>query len=415
MSRPEHEPLSQRIVFADYLRGAGLVWLLLVLPLVQVFSSRAAPAFVAFAVLICLVAHIATPGISYGFDARKSSHRVISIIRPCLIIAWLWAVLSLAWGAEVSLGIKAVLNMALGLCAAWFLGRQFSRIPDFRIAVVLVLGMIMGAAALLFGLENAGWVAGLADNSHRAFDYNRNAIALVFLACPAALFLGRHRILDVFILLALAGILFSVFRSDSETAKLAILVGLAAFIASYFIKQVQQLSGLFVAGVFLCMPFVVPVISKMTTLLHPEFIKSGHAAHRLGIWRGYADAILENPIFGWGMRSDRYVGALPEYQRYAQDSGFEGDFLSPHNAALELWVNLGLVGIAPVVLVLLLLGFMKTGSRLHRASLTALFVTAASTSLTGSSIFQGWLIAGFVVAASLFLAIGAQKGQHHSS
>ena len=63
--------------------------------------------------------------------------------------------------------------------------------------------------------------------------------------------------------------------------------------------------------------------------------------HRIYIWNFVADRIAEKPFFGWGFDSAR---AIPGNDEFFYE-GAQALPLHPHNGALQLWLELGAIGV----------------------------------------------------------------------
>ena len=143
------------------------------------------------------------------------------------------------------------------------------------------------------------------------------------------------------------------------------------------------------------------------------------AGHRLLIWSFVGDRIAEHPLAGWGLDSSR---AIPG----GKDPIEPGETwlpLHPHNAALQLWLELGVPG---AVLFALLTGICR-GSRSARAEWPRLFAAAAGGSLATAfvaslatyGIWQEWWqgtlwFSLFLVLVMARAAAGLTPGQHAS-
>jgi len=123
--------------------------------------------------------------------------------------------------------------------------------------------------------------------------------------------------------------------------------------------------------------------------------------HRIVIWEGYSQLISNSPIWGFGMKSDHALGVGQFMQSHLSAAGFLGGASSPHNAALEIWVNLGFVGIA-IIIGLILVFIIETREKndlyiQKEAGTTASIACIFSISMSGSSLFQAWFLTTIVI------------------
>ncbi len=123
------------------------------------------------------------------------------------------------------------------------------------------------------------------------------------------------------------------------------------------------------------------VLAIMSAPLVFQFISAGVEAasaassmeYRQLIWARVLEIIQEEPLLGQG------VGALRSYQELIPAGEFTGQLLipnHPHNMALQLWAELGLVGAAMLSLVIMLAAFrlpkpVQLGSTAPRIAMLA--------------------------------------------
>jgi O-antigen ligase len=135
----------------------------------------------------------------------------------------------------------------------------------------------------------------------------------------------------------------------------------------------------------------------------------GSAAHRLLIWSFTGDHIAKRPLLGWGLDSSR---AIPGGNQEVR-SGQNWLPLHPHDAALQVWLELGAPGAALFALLVALFWL-----RLDRLSGPRIYAAAAGGSLTAAlaplfaayGVWQEWWIGtlGLVLFLILVMARAAE-------
>ena len=121
------------------------------------------------------------------------------------------------------------------------------------------------------------------------------------------------------------------------------------------------------------------------------------AIHRLYIWEFVSQKIMLEPYWGWGLDAAR---SLPG--RYSL-TPIGGEFLPlhPHNASLQVWVELGIVGL----LTFAVMTWQITRDKYNGFYTNALAVAFVSSYLTiggvGYGMWQNWWIASAWIAAVL--------------
>jgi O-antigen ligase len=122
------------------------------------------------------------------------------------------------------------------------------------------------------------------------------------------------------------------------------------------------------------------------------------------IWNWAADRIRERPILGWGMDASRAIpGGETEVEDYMDLRPFGIDLagqvmpLHPHDAILQLWLELGMVG-ALLAAALAVWIWLQAG--LAGAYPIALAAAAMPPLLLSFGIWQSWWLSTLFLAAA---------------
>jgi O-antigen ligase len=128
---------------------------------------------------------------------------------------------------------------------------------------------------------------------------------------------------------------------SGTTAKVALVLGVVvAGIVYLDHRRLARVGALLVALLVLTAPLTLPRLAASDLLLKTAGEMKISASHRLLIWSFVGDRIAEKPLLGWGLDTSR---AIPGGKELLQ-SGQEKLPLHPHNASLQLWLELGLPG-----------------------------------------------------------------------
>ncbi len=181
-----------------------------------------------------------------------------------------------------------------------------------------------------------------------------------------------------------------VLQGEMVTARIALGLGGVAFVlVQWFGKYVVRLLGV-LAVLFVAF---APVIDEMVPFDRIAPVAEGKmasVAHRLCIWQFVGDRIAEKPLFGWGLDSSR---SIPGGQVDCVEDG-PSLSLHPHDAALQVWLELGIVG-AFVFASVIALAFRAAASMpagMPMAGAAAAIVSALVLASLSYGIWQNWWI-----------------------
>ena len=283
------------------------------------------------------------------FLGRRSSPSLGAAILLTLLA---WALVSMSWSpatpahpdfyhyksVEALVGIKLVLE--LGLYASFAASmRQVRDTVAARASLFLALGfsvlMVLMVVEAIDGAALYQWIKAATHQKTRPDLAFRNVARACYVAVvlfwPVTLRLRRVH-LPVFAAIFVGGLGLSVIIFNLDAPILALLLAALVFFG------VQRLGrgviwALIVGSViyFATAPLVAHIV---TGALHPHELpgqigKQSWAA-RLDIWRFVSAEILQNPLRGWGLDASRtWPSNIP---------------LHPHDAALQLWLELGAIG-----------------------------------------------------------------------
>jgi O-antigen ligase len=232
---------------------------------------------------------------------------------------------------------------------------------------------------------------------------DRGAQILVLAAVPAAAALRRRWTI---LLLALA-VALALWPLKSSASVVSLAAAILAFLAGLARPRPVGAAG---AAIFVILTVAMPAMQPSRETIgasHQAFpsIRTS-AQHRLVIWHWTAERIAERPILGWGMDAARAIpGGQTDVQDYMNLRPFGLDLagqvmpLHPHDAILQWWLELGVVG---AVLGALLAAFVWQQAALAGAFPLALVAAAMPPLLLSFGAWQSWWLATlFLVAAFL--------------
>ncbi|MBV8505605.1 MAG: O-antigen ligase family protein [Alphaproteobacteria bacterium] len=326
---------------------------------------------------------------------------VAAMLLGCLL---LWGTASALWSVNPMRSLVVATRLAGLFAVGLALGAGAGVIAaPRRLAFLLLIGMALGIAMVAIELATAGSLTALV--STRAYlptQLNQASISFALLILPAsALLISLGQAIFATLLAVLTAV--TVYELAGTAAKAVLLAGLAMGLLLYRARPV-------VAGVALAISVVAIIAAPLTFARLERLPGLGEAAdsfkisagHRLLIWSFAGDRIAERPLTGWGLDASRAIPGGDDPIR----PGETWMPLHPHNAALQVWLELG----APGAVLFALLVALVWGVLAH-VEWPPLFAAAAGASLTIAfvgcfgtyGIWQEWWLG--TLSFSLFLVL----------
>ena len=365
---------------------------------------------------------------------QESASILVKSILPLAGFAPLlvWMLLSAAWSLDGGASVEVTLRLAVLASSGTLLVTSFARLPIERLRAPLMavaLGLSGAAVVVVADLELGGRLARFLyeprlDGVDPALGYGRAATLHAILLAPVLvglLRLGFPRLAVGFVLLAAAAIL----ETSSLSAKTALAVSLLVLVAVWLLPRLRWI-GL---GVFGCAVVALPLMFPLPLGAEAACWLANHkasAAHRLEIWSFVAERIGQHPVTGWGLDAARRLpgGTTPVVIHRCDEAGrSDGIALSnqalplhPHNAVLQVWLELGGVGVAlcfgPLILAIrhaFRLAAWRT--RPVQAMIAATVAAAVSIGLISFGIWQEWFVSGLFIACAFVVMSARQSAE----
>ena len=337
---------------------------------------------------------------------------------PLLLCAGLfgWALLSISWSAEARFGAGTALALLGLLLLAAMAARALAEDEAAhlrRMVPALVAGLGLGIALLAFDHASGNMfrlaIRGFPEWSERITFGLKPAVSVVALLLPALLVLpGISR--GTRAGLMVAGVIVALWL-PGESAKIAAIVGIAVAVMARAVPGL--VSRLMAAGLALAV-IAAPLAFSVVLSTAPDVSRlPASAAHRVLIWDFTTNRIAERPVLGWGMEASRSLPGSQDpfdqatLRRFSLTQAEErGAFwqvaqrlpLHPHNGALHIWLETGVVGAVLAAGLLAALALAAGGLALAPAALGAL-ASGVVTGMLSFGIWQPWWIASALLAA----------------
>jgi O-antigen ligase len=373
-------------------------FLLIILPPLVVLSAMA------MTPLIMVLALLALLPFSWGHVRRSfqalADDKMLLLMLACLLV---WPFLSALWSMAPEVSLATALRMALmcGIGAlAWKASAHAAPLTP-RAVQWLALTLILVCLSLLLEQCRFGGVIGLmiditgGDSDrfmHKAV--NRGLAALVILIWPIFFgleHLGQRR-LGVGLVLLLGVVLMTM---ESLSAQLGYVAGLLTLL---LVRAMPRFFPLFltvaVPILFFALPFLtIWLLQQPFTINHLPQLRD-ISAGRILIWPALIEAARGHDWLGLGMKTSNLL-VIPEATLHTIP--LTATPLHPHHSMLQVWLELGTIGLALVAAALaLLLRQLRAAFPARHPAQAALYATIIAylgAGFSSFSIWQNWWVA----------------------
>lgn len=358
------------------------------MPVALVLAHRSSPLVLSVAAGAVLGAAWCDGSIrDLGLDLARPLATPVGVASLAFLV---WAALSLTWSPDPGASLRVYAEFAGSVGLAYVLASALpARMP--RWASALFLGAVSLAAVIIVADLWTGLALRRALGARLAyFVYNRPVLTVMALAVPVTMLFGRYPRATA---LALASVALAISQAESGAAVLGAAVAVAVFAATLFLPRKLVLA---VAGAALVLALTLaPVAGDILAATMPaglhERLRGTSSRARVDIARSFGAAVREAPWVGAGFGASAEMAETPAAARIAPELRPLLAVGHPHDAALQIWVELGLVGAALAATVQFLLLRLLSGLRDEAlAPRLALLAGAAAVSLVGHGAWQGW-------------------------
>ena len=162
----------------------------------------------------------------------------------------------------------------------------------------------------------------------------------------------------------------------------------------------------------LIVPYLGILVPRAVPILSDYLPSPTAMVHRLMIWQFTAESILQKPLLGWGLNTARILpGGEQEITIGTAQEGTailgQALPLHPHNAVIQIWLELGLVGLilfSALFFVLVMTIPTRRTERPAGAIYASVLTAGLVVSQLGFGFWQGWWLATLGIAAVLTIA-----------
>lgn len=391
----------------------------------------------AFPRLLCVLPLLVTLGAAGFFYAKNQFKPVMDAHVLALIgLAMAIAGISCLWSPEPAYSLSKVLKTAPLLLAGYGMVVLCARVrltsDQARFYFRFLLAIFI-FCCLFFFVEyrwhhpilryiivdvSGGTVPHSIENE---FLLNRGAVFLSLFAYPLFAFsqmiaTTKAQKYQVAFIIG-AGLFLALFWAQSQSAQIATVVMTIMLLFPAARKTARRVF----MGVLLCGIIVAPLIPPaLQSVLQSHygspddenFIQSASIPERLEVWNFVAENIAKKPILGHGVEATRFLKSdhiMPEFGT--------NTVIHPHNAILQVWLEMGVLGVMLALLfVILMFRRMGASDPREQKDYLALFAGIFCVLCIGYGLWQAWLL-GMMFTTTAFMAMVAsiRKGlsPHH--
>ncbi|MCJ2104798.1 O-antigen ligase family protein [Methylobacterium sp. E-041] len=380
------------------------------MPLAMALANRSSPLVVAIAAVLFLAGRCVE-------DAGAVPRRLVPpLARPIGLaaLAFLaWCALTLAWTPFPALSLRMAGEFLPTLVAAYLLVRLApGRIPAFAAPLAAAM-VVLAGLTIAVGLATGLPLQRALGQRVAEFVYNRPALTLAVVAGPLALALWRQG-RRVLALVALAFAALGILRSVSGAAAMGLIAGGAMFALARLVpgRLAVGVAGLSLGLAVALAPVEGDLLDRfMPEAAHERLVHSSSRA-RVAIARSFGAAVAADPWVGAGFGTSARFAETPVAQRLDPEMRTLLAVGHPHNAFLQVWAELGVVGAVLVAAVSMLMLAPVAGSDpAERATALALIAAAAAIALVEHNTWAAWWTAGLGAAITWLRDAGHRTAQ----
>ncbi|WP_161599869.1 O-antigen ligase family protein [Roseibium sediminis] len=275
---------------------------------------------------------------------------------------------------------------------------------DRSTAVFPCILLLVTAVLILIELRFGSPVRSALGGTSEAFRMNRGAVALVLFLPLALYFLPATTPARGFSILTVGVAGIAVFLSESESAKLSFgVLSIAYLLARVLGRYAIAVFGFGVLATLLLTPRLALNLNNLIPDFLSENISYGTLGIRADMWGEFSKLIWFKPILGHGMEASHV--ARDTYGHLLANDRVLG-FGHAHNFAVQVWYELGLVGVL-LFSALIILFFRSLKSLPVRAVPPVLATVSAiwTVSLVSHGAWQAWWWSLMGIIALLWLMV----------
>ncbi len=356
--------------------------------------------------------------------------RTGGLLAGLLAATVVWGALSALWSIDPGRALDQALRLGFIAGGAWALlslAQDLDEVGRRRVEIFLLGGFALGIAFIAFEILTGGLFHGALhdfekDPVKNLFFLNRASSVAAIAVWAAVIPIWRR--FGAGVALGAVVVTFVALKGlQPDTSLLAMIVAGAVFAAAWFAPRIA--AGALITGLAIITigaPFLFRATAWATRSLTDMGLAEFSLSHRLAIWHFASRRVDARPLFGWGLDASRNIGSgalvgvkdAPELSARAA----EALPLHPHNATLQVWLELGLVGttlVTALVAVAILAIVSRVQTPLERAAALAMTASAMVIAELSFGIWQGWWLSTLWLLGIIMVVLVAPRDNHRAA
>lgn len=358
------------------------------------------------------------------YSREQSLTELPSSLIITLLMIPLWGLVTALWAEHPA----SSLTMSLKVLALIILGLYWCRftlnLPHgtrTSLITALITGLLFGLLFLLMDTWFGNpWQLFWRKTSAKAFAQGSLLISLV--AWPTTLWILQRRYSTYWRIALLTPLLISIFwillQIDCDTSFIGLFIGVCVFLGTLSLPRLTSWAmRFFIPVLIISFPFISLFAFKPEHIpAYNTYLHTSSFLDRLYIWNDVATTILDHPWKGIGMDGTRYHEKTREFHSwvYKDSTGKQKEIqtqrfgVHPHNAILQLWLELGFLGFILGILLPYQILF-----QIYRTNLFSIEKAVSAGLFTGSFLvvwvnlgfWQNWWISGLWIIIGLTISM----------
>jgi O-antigen ligase len=315
-----------------------------------------------------------------------------------------WATVSAVWSVDHAHSLLIAARL-WGLFAAGFalIAAADALLYPRRLLLWFYIGLAFALVLMVLQFATDGLLTRpfvMRDFSAPQLNQAGDTLALLVLPASASLIYRGWARLSVVLAVATLMVIYGLVGTAAKTA---LGVGIVVAALLYFApRHIPRLAALFSVLIIITAPLTFARLAQLEGVTETADRVKFSAWHRLMIWSFVGDRIAERPLSGWGLDAARAIPGANQ-PLYAGRVWLP---LHPHNAALQVWLELGVLGAMLFALSVAWLWLSLAAAfwpRFFTAAAGASLMTAVVATIGAYGIWQEWWIG--TLWLSLFLIL----------